>query len=144
MEPMMTRSITPVVANSTWSPAQVCYRRLMVALREAYVHDRAKLFWARHRVKVEMHKYASLEPASPDARGAIGIGHEVARFVDGMMRFSVQRVLEHNELVAKLPIKDAKLCRERYLVSEHEHEVWCKQRIRAMLRRRPMPPYPYC
>lgn len=47
-----------------WTPQQSCYRHLMKALRAAYYNDRSKLFWARHRVLVEMYKYARL-PAYP-------------------------------------------------------------------------------
>lgn len=45
--------------TKNWSPAQRSYRRIMKALRGAYYNDRAKLFWARHRVLVEFYKYSS-------------------------------------------------------------------------------------
>lgn len=44
-----------------WSPQQYCFRHLMKALRAAYFNDRSTLFWARHRVLVEMYKYSPLE-----------------------------------------------------------------------------------
>jgi hypothetical protein len=126
-----------------WSEPQRVYRRVLVALRDAYYHDRSKLFWARHRLKVEMYKYGALEPSSPEAKHALGIGFEVADFIAKSMRFPVQRVVEHNELVARLPMREAKACRERFLAAEHDHEVWAKQRIKGLLRRRPVAPYPY-
>lgn len=130
-------------AANTWSPAQQCYRDLMVALRGAYYSDRAKLFWARHRVRVEFYKYAAVPAESVDAKQLVGVGREVAKFVDANMKVSVQRIVEHNDTLMKLPVPEAKRFRQRYLEREAEHEAWCKQKVKAMMRRRPAAPYPY-
>jgi hypothetical protein len=130
-------------AVTQWTAPQASYRRLLVALREAYYHDRAKLFWARHRARVEYYKYAEVTSAQ-DAAAAVGIANEVAAFVAHHMRFSVQRVADHNEAIAKLPVEEAKRFRQKYLEREEQHDVWCRTRIREILRRRPAPAFPYC
>lgn len=129
--------------HAGWTPVQHTYRRLLIALRDAYYHDRSQLFWARHRAKVEIYKYCSLDRDSVDARAALGVADEVATFVGTSMRYSVQRIVDHNALVARLPIPEAKKCRQEFLDREREHDSWCKQRIKTMLRRRPRPPFPY-
>lgn len=126
-----------------WSPVQRSFRHVLVALREAYYNDRAKLFWARHRVRIEYYKYA--ETADTEAVAALAaIGEEVAGFVRQHMQFSVQRIVDHNETLARLPVEDAKRFRARFLEREEEHDSWCKTRVKTILRRRPAPPYPYC
>lgn len=178
-------------ANHRWTPVQFMYRRLMVSLRDAYLCDRAQLFWARHRVKVEIYKYQSLERHDdsngqrlhddddvdvanasdssvsadervPEVGEVIGtptsapnapssavvllcqVGNEVAQFVSTHMRVSVQSIVDHNDMLAKLPVNEAKEFRSRYLEREREHVSWCKQKIRRILAKRTLPPYPYC
>eukprot|EP00760_Papus_ankaliazontas_P022613 PhM_4_TR1888/c0_g1_i1/m.94055 len=48
-----------------WTRSQHTYRKLCVAIRSAFYHDRAQMFWARHRIKVEMYKYGGLSPLPP-------------------------------------------------------------------------------
>lgn len=129
--------------SSSWSPTQKCYRSLLVAIREAYYYDRAKLFWARHRLKVEVYKYRSVTDEQ-EVKALVAIGGEIARFIDLHMKFSVQRVVDHNEAIQKLPVDEAKKFRLRYLEREEQHEIWCKTKIKMMMRRRPPPPYPFC
>jgi hypothetical protein len=129
--------------SSSWSPQQHCYRTLLIALREAYYYDRAKLFWARHRLKVEMYKYRSLTDEA-EIEQCVNIGNEVAKFINLHMKFSVQRIVDHNNAIQKLPVDEAKRFRQRYVEREEQHESWCKSRIKMIMRRRPPPPYPFC
>ena len=128
----------------SWSPQQRCFRNLLVALRGAYYHDRAALFWARHRVRVEFYKYSTISgDDSASIESLTSIGNEIASFIKNHMDFSVQRVVDHNETLKRLPVEDAKKFRERYLEREAEHESWCKTRIKLIMRRREPPPYPF-
>jgi hypothetical protein len=135
------RSESQIVTG--WTPQQKCFRSLLVALRDAYYHDRAKLFWARHRLKVEMYKYRSVTDEE-EIKHLVAIGHEIAKFMDLHMKFSVQRIVDHNETLKKLPVEEAKEFRKRYIEREEQHDSWCKSRIKMMMRRRPPPPYPFC
>eukprot|EP00796_Vickermania_ingenoplastis_P007993 gene7993-5553_t len=137
-------------AASGWSPQQQSYRRLLKALRGAYYHDRAKLFWARHRVLLEFYKYAAVEldTAADGGPGEkvlllLGISDEVAEFIRTYMKTDVGRIVRHNEKLLSLPVVEAKRLRDEYFLAEKQHESWCKQRIREMLQRRPPPPYPF-
>lgn len=151
-----------------WTPQQKCFRNLLVAVRGAYYHDRAKLFWARHRIRTEFYKYATIQPSISELgkmmnnnndsgsaavadnddddkiKSLVAIGNEIGAFVKQHMEFSVQRVVQHNETMEKLPVEEAKRFRQRYLQREEEHESWCKTRIKMIMRRRPPPPYPFC
>ncbi|EPY29492.1 hypothetical protein STCU_03980 [Strigomonas culicis] len=127
---------------SSWTPQQLCYRSIMRALRAAYFHDRARLFWARHRVLVEMYKYARVTDEE-QIRLLVGIGNEIAAFAEHYMKMDVARIVRYNDAMVKLPVEKAKKFRSEYLLSEKQHESWCKQRIRGILERRPPPPYPF-
>ncbi len=128
---------------AVWTSTQRMYRELMKSIRMAYVGDRAGMFWARHRIKVETYKYASVTN-DEEIRLLNGIGLEVSRFMNIHMRCDPDRVMEHNRTMMKLSVEDAKKFRQRYLEKEAEHVTWCHQRIRAILDRRPTAPYPYC
>ncbi|RNF20763.1 uncharacterized protein Tco025E_03834 [Trypanosoma conorhini] len=125
-----------------WTPQQLCYRQLMKSLRAAYFHDRSKLFWSRHRVLVEFYKYSS-ETDEEAVRQLVGVGLEVAAFMQHHMRTDVERIIKHNETMLKLPVDRAKKFRADYLLAEKQHDSWCKQKIKAILKRRPPPPYPF-
>lgn len=114
----------------------------MKALRAAYFHDRAKLFWARHRVLVEFYKYSKVTEENTISH-LIGIGKEVAVFANHYMKMNVERIVRHNEAMMKLPADKAKRFREDYFLHEKQHESWCKQKIKNILDRRPPPPYPF-
>ncbi|KAG8344012.1 hypothetical protein TRVL_05163 [Trypanosoma vivax] len=126
----------------SWTPQQQCYRQLMKSLRSAYFHDRSKLFWARHRVLVEFYKYSE-ETNVESVKQLVAIGLEVAAFIDHHMRMDVERVVKHNETMMALPVEKAKKFRSEYLLAEKQHDSWCKQKIRSMMKRRPPPPYPF-
>lgn len=127
---------------TVWTPQQQCFRQLMRSLRAAYYHDRSKLFWARHRVLVEFYKYAKTEdPKEVDL--LVGITNEVGVFVGQYMKTDVERIVKHNEKLLSLPVRQAKEFRQAFFLAEKQHETWCKQRIKAMLERRPPPPYPF-
>jgi len=130
-----------------WTPQQRAYRALMVALRSAYVHDRHALFWARHRAKVDIYKYAELpkDPAqSSETQMLLNLTHEVASFVATHMPVRAERIKAHNDRMLKMPVPEAKRFRQEYLEKEAEHDSWCRQRIFTILQRRPPPPFPYC
>ena len=131
------------IINTSWSPQQKCYRNLLISLRETYYFDRSKLFWARHRLKVEMYKYRSMTDEE-EIKQCVNVGNEIAKFINLHMKFSVQRIVDHNETIQKLPVDEAKRFRQKYIQREEEHESWCKSRIKMMMRRRPPPPYPFC
>jgi hypothetical protein len=131
-------------AAAGWSPQQRCYRGIMRSLRGAYYGDRAKLFWARHRVKVEFYKYSGVAAGGPQPAHLVAVGDDVGRFVAEHMAFSMQRVEAHNATLARLPVVEAKRFRAQYLEKEKEHDSWCKQKIRTMLLQRAPPPYPFC
>ena len=136
-------AVATTVVQRQWSPQQKCFRHLLVALREAYYHDRAKLFWARHRVRVEFYKYS--EMADGEAiKNVVAITDEAAAFIKQHMQFSVQRIVDHNATLARLPVEEAKRFQQRFKQREEEHESWCKGRLKLILRRRPQPPYPFC
>lgn len=152
-----------------WSGPQQAYRRVMKALRGAYYHDRATLFWARHRVLVEFYKYAevgntvppptsssteegSVDDGNNDARGQEQQQHvvrllqlvdEVADVVETYMQTDVERIIRHNEAMMKLPVDEAKVFRQQYFTAEKQLDSWCRQRIKAILKKRPPPPYPF-
>lgn len=115
----------------------------MKALLGAYPCDRAALFWSRHRVKVEFYKFANVADAA-ERDLLCGVASEVAQFVHEHMRVSAERIQRHNDTMLKLPVDEAKRFRKEYLEKEAEHESWCKQKIKAILQRRPPPPFPYC
>jgi hypothetical protein len=127
---------------SVWTPTQLAYRRVLCALRGAYYHDRAKLFWARHRARVEFYKYGN----ASDREAAVchAVADDAARFVKEHMECTVERIVAHNDAMAKLPVDEAKRLRAQYLEREEQHDVWCRHKLRAILKRRPVPPYPYC
>lgn len=125
-----------------WTAQQMCYRQLMKSLRNAYFHDRSKLFWARHRVLLDFYKYSKAE--DPEAIALlVGIGNEVATFVGHYMQMDIERIVRHNDKMMSLPVAKAKRFRADYFLHEKQHESWCKQKIKAMLDRRPPPPYPF-
>lgn len=130
---------------SKWSAQQHSYRSLMVALRAAYYHDRHRLFWARHKVKVEIYKYASIpkEAENPETALLLGVSKEVAQFIETHMKFTVERIIDHNDTMLKLPVAEAKKFRQEYYDKEREHDSWCRGKIRTILDRRPPPPFPY-
>ena len=130
-------------SSLTWSPQQVAYRRLLCSLRDAYYHDRSRLFWARHKARVEFYKHSAITHEE-DITQLVNITNEVSHFVGKYMRLSIERIQRHNESILALSVPDAKKFREAYLLREAQHESWCKQKIRDMLQRRPPPPYPYC
>ncbi|KAL7696133.1 hypothetical protein N2W54_003461 [Lotmaria passim] len=136
------RAVTAPTKSVLWTPQQRCYRRLMAALRGAYYHDRAKLFWARHRVLVEFYKYSRVEEEK-DVALLVGIGNEIATFVAEYMKVDVGAIMQHNEKMLSLPVAKAKRYREEYLLHEKQHDSWCKQKIKQMMDRRPPPPYPF-
>ncbi|RNF03930.1 hypothetical protein TraAM80_05456 [Trypanosoma rangeli] len=125
-----------------WTPQQLCYRQLMKSLRAAYFHDRSKLFWSRHRVLVEFYKYSG-ETDEEAIRQLVGIGLEVAAFIQHHMHTDVERIIKHNEKMLMLSADKAKKFRADYLLAEKQHDSWCKQKIKAILTRRPPPPYPF-
>ncbi|KAG5493310.1 hypothetical protein GH5_02053 [Leishmania sp. Ghana 2012 LV757] len=129
-------------AAPQWTAQQRCFRQLMKSLRDAYFHDRSKLFWARHRVLVEFYKYSRVEEEK-DVLLLIGVGNEIAHFVAEYMKVDVGAIMDHNEKMQSLPVARAKRYREEYLLHEKQHESWCKQKIRLMMDRRPPPPYPF-
>ncbi|CCW60733.1 unnamed protein product [Phytomonas sp. EM1] len=130
------------VSASGWTPQQKCFRSLMKSLRNAYFHDRSKLFWARHRVLVEFYKYSKVEdPAVVEL--LVGLGGEVAAFVEQYMKTDVERIIKHNQKMVSLPVDQAKQYRADYYLHERQHESWCKQKIKAIMNRRPPPPYPF-
>ena len=136
-----------VKGAAAWSPQQKAYRALMVALRAAYMHDRHALFWARHRAKVEVYKYASLPKdvaSSPESQLLLGLTHEVAEFVGTHLPLRVERIKAHNDKMLRLSVPEAKRFRAEYLEKEAQHDSWCRQKIFAILQRRPPPPFPYC
>lgn len=136
-------ALSPVVREARkWTPQQLCYRGILKSLREAYYHDRSKLFWARHKARLEFYKYASVE--DEQALGQlVGCGNEVAAFVSEHMRLVVERIVKHNETMLSLSVDDAKRFRAEYLLREKQHESWCKQKIKSILLRRPPAPYPF-
>ncbi|EPY38236.1 hypothetical protein AGDE_03401 [Angomonas deanei] len=127
----------------SWTPQQKCYRNIMKSLRDAYFHDRAKLFWARHRVLVEMNKYAKCNDEN-EVKLLVGVADEVAVFISHYMKTDVARIMKYNDMIVNLPVEKAKKFRSEYLLAEKQHESWCKQKIKAILNRRPTPPYPFC
>ena len=135
--------MSSMVTSGSWTPQQVCCRKLLVALRDAYSHDRSRLFWGRHRALLEFHRYAGLQSPT-DVSHCLNIGEEVATFVAINMKVNAQRIHEHNEVMMSLPVDQAKRFREQFLVKEAEHESWCKQKVKTILLRRPPPPYPFC
>ena len=126
---------------TVWTPTQQMYRNLMKAILGAYSSDIAELFWSRHRIKIEIYKYAAAE--GDDRELTIAVGEEVARFVQQHMKIDADRIHEHNETMLRLPVPEAKRFREEYLEREAEHVSWCKQRIKRILAKRPLAPYPY-
>lgn len=81
---------------------------------------------------------------SPQHQHLVNLANECADFVDKYMKVSVERIVEHNEVMMSLSVSDAKKFRKAYLLREEQHESWCKQKIRQILDRRPLAPYPYC
>lgn len=136
-------AVPAVVPGTVWSSQQHCFRKLMKALREAYYHDRSKLFWARHKVRIEFYKYSSVADEIEVAQ-LVGCGNEVAAFVSEHMRASVDRIVHHNQAMMSLPVSEAKRLRQEYLLREKQHDSWCKQKIKTIMARRPLPPYPFC
>ncbi|ORC93743.1 uncharacterized protein TM35_000016200 [Trypanosoma theileri] len=137
-----TTTTTSTAVEPQWTPQQRCYRDLMKSLRSAYFHDRAKLFWSRHRVLVEFYKYSG-ETNGEAVRQLLGVSHEVAAFISHHMRTDVERIIKHNEAMLALPVDKAKKFRNDYLLAEKQHDSWCKQKIKNILSRRPPPPYPF-
>ncbi|KAH9577636.1 hypothetical protein LSM04_009761 [Trypanosoma melophagium] len=137
-----TGGTTSTAGEPQWTPQQRCYRDLMKSLRSAYFHDRAKLFWSRHRVLVEFYKYSE-ETNEESIRQLLGVTHEVAAFISHHMRTDVERIIKHNEAMLALPVDKAKRFRSDYLLAEKQHNSWCKQKIKNILNRRPPPPYPF-
>ena len=127
---------------SGWTPQQFVYRSLLRGLRDAYYHDRSKLFWARHRARLEFYKYASIED-EVQVKQLVGVTYEIAEFIEEHMKTNVDRIVQHNEKMMSLRVSDAKRFREEYLLREKQHDSWCKQKIKLMMKRRPDPPYPY-
>jgi hypothetical protein len=136
-------SSTSPTLFSVWTPTQQCYRAVLKSLRGAYFHDRSKLFWARHRARLEFYKYTTVEDETSHQQ-LVGCGREVASFMADHMKMSVDRIIEHNTVMQKLPVEEAKRFRSEYLLRERQHESWCKQKIKAILARRPPPPHPFC
>jgi hypothetical protein len=128
---------------ASWSEQQHCFRQLLKGIRGAYFHDRSKLFWARHRVRLEFYKYSSVSNEE-DVKLLVGVAREVARFIDEHLQTSVQRIVQHNEKILSLSAADAKRYRQEYLLAEQQHDSWCRQKIKTILNRRPPPPYPFC
>eukprot|EP00758_Cryptobia_borreli_P004583 Tbor_TRINITY_DN4469_c0_g1::TRINITY_DN4469_c0_g1_i2::g.8076::m.8076 len=127
----------------SWTPQQLAFRHLMSALRSAFYHDRSRLFWARHRVRVDYYKYSKTTD-DRDKKVLLDVSNEIAVFIEQYMKVSIRRIQEHNDTMMSLSVPDAKKYREAYLLRETQHESWCKQKIRSILDRRPPPPYPYC
>jgi polyhydroxyalkanoate synthesis regulator phasin len=115
----------------------------MKALRGAYFHDRSKLFWARHRARLEYYKFATVTDEVAIEQ-LVGCGKETAVFMAEHMRMSVDRIVKHNEMIQTLPVDEAKRFRTEYLLREKQHDSWCKQKIKVILERRPAPPHPFC
>jgi len=135
-------AVSAAVVRPYWSPTQHSFRKLMVALRGAFYHDRSSLFWARHRSRVEFLKYAEVRDEE-SIRQLVGVTFEVADFIREHMQVSVERIIRHNETLMELPVREAKQFRNEYYRREREHDSWCKQKIKAILSRRPSAPYPY-
>jgi hypothetical protein len=140
---MASSSLVPKLTTSLeWTPQQHAYRCLLRGLRDAYYHDRSKLFWARHRARIEFYKYASIED-EVQIKQLVGITNEISQFIAEHMKTNVDRIIQHNEKMMSLRVSDAKRFREEYLLREKQHDSWCKQKIKHMMSRRPDPPYPY-
>jgi len=100
------------------------------------------MFWARHRIKVELYKYHRRTP--PAALPVLlSVADQVAAFVEVYLRPNPERIRSYNEAVSTLPVREAKKYRKDYLEKEREHRVWCRQRLRGLLEQRPPPPYPF-
>ena len=141
---MITSGRVAVVnSQSAWTPQQTCYRNLLKSLRDAYFCDRAKLFWARHRTRVEFYKYSTTQDEA-SVQQLVGVGNETAAFIKDHMKTSVDRIVQHNDTMMKLSVREAKRFREEFFNQESRHESWCKQKLRTILHRRPPPPYPFC
>lgn len=125
-----------------WTQQQLCYRNVLKSLREAFYHDRSKLFWARHKARIEFYKFASVEDEQSITQ-LVGCGNEVAAFIFEHMRVAVERIVKHNEVMLSLPVDEAKRFRAEYMLKEKQHESWCKQKIKTILLRRPPAPYPF-
>lgn len=137
---------TSVASNKTltvWTPVQQSFRHVMKALRGAYFHDRSKLFWARHRARLEFYKYATVGD-DVSIQQLVGCGNEIGVFMTEHMKMSVERIVQHNETMQALPVEEAKRFRSEYLLREKQHDSWCKQKIKKILDRRPPPPHPFC
>lgn len=85
-----------------------------------------------------------LSSPSPQHQHLVNISNECADFIHKYMRVSVDRIVEHNKVMMSLSVSDAKKFRKAYLLREEQHESWCKQKIKQILERRPVAPYPYC
>ncbi|CCW66459.1 unnamed protein product [Phytomonas sp. Hart1] len=140
--PSLMETVQRSVSTSGWNPQQKCFRNLMKSLRDAYFHDRSKLFWARHRVLVEFYKYSKVEDHAT-IELLVGLGNEIATFVSQYMKMDVERIVKHNQKMLSLPVDKAKRYRADYYLHERQHESWCKQKIKAIMNRRPPPPYPF-
>lgn len=140
--PLMSTT-SSVALLGHWTPQQYCYRSLLKGLREAYFHDRSKLFWARHRARIEFYKYSRVEDEEA-IKQLVGVGNEIAAFVSEHMRTTVDRIVRHNEKMMSLPVAEAKRFRQEFMLKEKQHDSWCKQKIKAMMQRRPPAPYPFC
>lgn len=129
---------------TTWTPVQHSYRQLMKAIQSSYTGDRAGMFWARHRIKVEIYKYSSFPSDCPEYDRLVFISNEVSQFLEQHLAVDVDRINAHNRTLVTLSVADAKRFRREYLSKESEHRSWCMQRIKLLLQKRPPPPYPYC
>jgi hypothetical protein len=134
---------TSTTTFAHWTPVQQSFRCVMKALRGAYFHDRSKLFWARHRARLEYYKFATVTDEVAIEQ-LVGCGNETAVFMAEHMRMSVDRIVKHNEMIQTLPVDEARRFRTEYLLREKQHDSWCKQKIKAILERRPAPPHPFC
>lgn len=115
----------------------------MKALWHALSSDRAKMFWSRHRAKVEFYKYSAIPQDSADATLANSVAAECAQFIQANMVVNVEKIRKYNEAMTKMPIEDAKRFREDYFTREREHDAWCRLKMQGILAKRPRPPYPY-
>ncbi len=137
------KAMPSCAAVRAWTPQQKCYRNLMRSLRDAYYAERSTLFWARHRVRIEFYKFSTAD-VTAEVQQLVGVGNEIAAFIGEHMKTSVDRIVSHNETMLKLSVREAKRFREEFMRKEHQHESWCKQKIKTILQRRPNPPYPFC
>ena len=126
----------------SWNSSQHLYRKLCQAIRDAYPQDRAQLFWARHKIKLELYKYHKDTPRQ-DIQSLHRIGLQMATFIREYISPDLEGIKAYNRAVRTLSLREAKLFRQDYLKKEEEHKIWCQQRISGILRQRPLPPYPF-